>query len=95
MEIRDQLVSVDRQFSLNGGLLSSRIPNKPDLTYIEDVKDPEKVAPPSDNLVLIALRIESPRSYVPLALFDDIPLDLCYCPAIGTSASGRCALFSV
>ena len=61
------------------------------LTYIEDVKDLEKVAPPSDDFALIALRIESSGSYVSLILLNDTPLDLGHGPTIGTSASGRCA----
>ena len=62
--------------------------NRTHLTHIEDMKDLEKVTPPSNNLVLVALRVESPGGYVPLALLDDIPLDLGHCPAMKTSASG-------
>ena len=52
------------------------------------MKDPDKVIPPSDNLVLIDLRVEDPGGDVPLAQLDDLPLDLCDHSAIGASISG-------
>ena len=52
------------------------------------MKDPDKVIPPSSNLVLIALRVEDSGSHVPLAQLDDLPLDLCDHSASGTLISG-------
>ena len=44
--------------------------------HVEDVKDPDKVLLPSDNLVLISLREDESGDCVPFALLDDLPLDL-------------------
>ena len=64
------------------------MPNRIHLTYIEDVKDLEKVTPPSYNLALIALRVKNSGSHVPLTLLDDTPLDLGHGSAMKTSTSG-------
>ena len=61
--------------------------NKADRTYVENVKDPDKVIPPSGNHVLIDLRVKGPGDYVPLTLFDDLPLDLGHGSAILASIS--------
>ena len=81
-------VGVDRQLGLAGGLLSSHIPNKTDRTYIEDVKNPDKVIPPSRDLVLICLRVEHLGDHIPLAQLNDLPLNLCDHSVIGASVSG-------
>ena len=52
------------------------------------MKNLEKVALPSDNFVLIALRTESSGNRVSLTLLDDIPLDFGHGSAIGISVSG-------
>ena len=43
---------------------------------------------PCGNLVLIGLCVESSGNHVPLALLDDIPLNLGHGSAVGTSVSG-------
>ena len=57
-------------------------------THIEDVKDPDKVLPPSGNLVLVAFREDESGDYIPFALLDHLPLDPCHRPAIEASVSG-------
>jgi hypothetical protein len=54
-------VGINRQFSLKGGLLSSRIPNRTNWTHIEYVKDSDEVLVPSSNLVPIALCEDEPQ----------------------------------
>ena len=52
------------------------------------MKDPGKVIPPTDNLVLIDLGAENSEGHVPFTLLDDIPLDLGHGSAIEESAIG-------
>jgi hypothetical protein len=45
-------------------------------TYVEDLKDPDKVLPPSRNLVLIALREDESGERIPFCLLGHLPLHL-------------------
>ena len=45
-------------------------------TYVEDVKDLDKVLLPSGNLVLVSLREDKPEGCVPFTVLDDLPLDI-------------------
>ena len=49
------------------------------------MKDPDKVIPPTGNLVLIDLGAENSEGHVPFTLLDDIPLDLGHGSAIEAS----------
>jgi hypothetical protein len=51
-------------------------------SHVKDMEDPVEFQSPSGNYVFIVLRMEKARNWVTLALFDDIPLDLRYGPAI-------------
>ena len=57
-------------------------------THVEDVKDPDKVLPPSRNLVLIGFREEETGDYCSFPLLDHLPLDLCHGSTIEASVSG-------
>ena len=50
--------------------------NKSNLTYVEDVKDPDKILLPRSNLVLITLGEGESMYRIPFALLDDLLLDL-------------------
>ena len=58
------------------GLLSLWLANTSDQTYVEDVKDPEKVLLPSGDFVFIALRKYELDHCVPFTLLDDPHSDL-------------------
>lgn len=49
--------------------------NRVDLTYIEDVKDPDEVMFPNGNLILV-LRVEKSGSHVRFTLLYYLPLNL-------------------
>ena len=51
-------------------------------THIEDMKDPVEVQFPSPDRILLSLAAWTIRDRVPLALLDDLPLNLCYSPSI-------------
>jgi hypothetical protein len=51
-------------------------------TYVEHVKDPDKVIPPNHNLVLISRRIEESEGPIPFTLLSNLSLNLCHCSAI-------------
>ena len=55
-------------------LLSSRVANKTNRTHVEDVKDPDELLLPSNNLVLVTLRKDEPEDCTPFALLIDPPL---------------------
>ena len=57
-------------------VLSIWIPNRLNRTYVEDVKDPDKILLPSSNFILIALGEDEPIYRLPFTVLDDIPLDL-------------------
>ena len=61
--------------------------HKGDGTHVEDVKDPVEVQFPGGDRFFIARRMDESRDRVPLALFDDLPLDLCHSPAIKSVVS--------
>ena len=44
--------------------------------YVEDLKDPAEVQPPSGDRISIIPRLENPRDHVPSTLLDDLPIDL-------------------
>ena len=62
--------------------------NVTDRTYIEYVKDPDKVIPPNRNLVLIGLCVEDSGGYIAFTLLGDPPLNFGHGSAIKTSVSG-------
>ena len=74
------------------GSLSLQMSNWIDRTYVEDMKDPNKVLPPSCNLVLITFREYESEEHVPFALLNDVPLNLRHGSAIGTLVSGGSAV---
>ena len=51
-------------------------------THVKDVKNPVEVQFPVGDRFLIARRMDKSRDRVPLALLDDLPLDLCHSPAV-------------
>ena len=61
--------------------------HKGDGTHVEDVKDSVEVQFPGGDRFFIARRMDESRDRVPLALFDDLPLDLCHSPAIKSVVS--------
>ena len=58
------------------------------MTYVEDVKDPSEVLPPTRNHIFVDLRMENSRDHISFALVDDLPLDLGHSPAVETLVSG-------
>ena len=52
------------------------------------MEDPNKVVPPSGDLVLIDLRVKDSGGHISLFLLDDFPLDIGYGSAKGASISG-------
>lgn len=46
-----------------------------DRTYVEDLKDPDEVQPPSGNHIFIVLRVEQSRHHISFALLNDLPLN--------------------
>jgi hypothetical protein len=63
-------------------------PKRTDRTYVEDVKDPDKVLLPSCDLVLIAFGKDESIDRAPFTLLDHLPLHLGQCSAIKLSVSG-------
>jgi hypothetical protein len=61
---------------------------KTERTYIEDVKDPDKILLPSRNLVFIALREDEPDYCTPFTMLRDLPLDPRQGSAIQTLVNG-------
>ena len=57
-------------------LLSLWMANRLNRTYVEDVKDPDKILLPGSNLTLIALGEDESMYRIPFALIDDLPLDI-------------------
>ena len=56
------------------------------------MKDPDKVIPPTGNLVLINLGAENSEDHVPFTLLDDIPLDLGHGAVIEASVIGSLSI---
>jgi hypothetical protein len=54
------------------------------------MEDPVEVQPPGGDRLFVVLRVEKPRDRIPFALLNDLPLDLCHSPAIGSMASQMC-----
>ena len=54
------------------------------------MEDPVEVQPPGGDRLFIVLCVEKPRGHIPFALLNDLPLDLCHSPAIGSMASQLC-----
>jgi len=52
------------------------------------MKDPVEVRLPSDDRLLVMLRMEKSRGCISPALLDDIPLDLRYSSALGIVSMG-------
>ena len=50
--------------------------NESNRTYIEDMKDPDKILLPGSNLALIALGESKSMYRIPFTLLDDLLLDL-------------------
>ena len=50
------------------------MPSIADRTYIEDMKDPIKVLPPSSNLILVVLCMQGLRGRIFLAQLDNLVL---------------------
>ena len=57
VNLRNHLVGINRQLGLKW-VLSQRIHGRTDLTYVEDLKDPDEVQFPTRDLILIAPRVE-------------------------------------
>ena len=70
------------------GLLSLRMSNGPDRTYVEDVENSEKVLLPSRYLLFVALREDESDHRISFTLLDDLLLDLRHGSAIRTLVSG-------
>ena len=66
--------------SKSGPLVAAR--HKSDGTHVKDMKDPVEIQFPGGDGLLIVRRVDKSGDRVPSALFDDLPLDLCYSPAI-------------
>ena len=55
-----------------------------DRTHVKDPKDIFEVRPPSGDRLFIFLRVEVSRDRIPFAPLDQLPLNICYRPAIET-----------
>jgi hypothetical protein len=66
--------------------------NTTDRTYVEDVKKPDEVQPPSGNLVPITLRKNEPGDRVSFPLFHNLGLNFRHGSVVEKSISGpvRC-----
>ena len=62
--------------------IPQRSPDRIDLTYIEDVKNPVEVLAPSHNRILVGFRMGEPRDRTSFTLADDLLLDLGHSPMI-------------
>ena len=51
------------------------------------MKDPVEIQLPSRDSILIVCCVDDSGDRVPLALFDDLPLDLCHSPVIKSIVS--------
>jgi hypothetical protein len=58
-----------------------------DRTHLKDLKNLVEVRPPDGNFRFIFLRAETARDHIPFTPLDQLPLNLCHCPAI--CVSGR------
>ena len=76
MDIRNHHIGIDCQLCLKRALLGMWIPNRFNRTYVEDVKDPDKILLPRSNLTLIALGEDESVYHTPFTMLDDLPLDL-------------------
>ena len=87
VDIREHCVTTDQQLRLEGKL-SVTANCGIDLTYVEDVKDPSEVLPPTRNRIFVDLRMEDPRDRMSFTLVNDLPLDLGHSPAVEILVSG-------
>jgi hypothetical protein len=53
-----------------------------DRTYVQDLKNVFEVQPPGGDRLFIFLRAETLRDRIPFTPLDQLPLDICHCPAI-------------
>jgi hypothetical protein len=87
--ICDRHVGIDCQLRLKGACQVRERPTEPtNRTYVEDVKDPDKVLLPSCDLVLIAFGKDESIDRAPFTLLNHLPLHLGQCSAIKLSVSG-------
>ena len=63
------------------------MPNGSNRTYVENVKDSDKVLLPTGDLILVALREDESEERVSFTLLDDLPLDPSQGTTINTSVS--------
>ena len=66
---------------------SQQSSNVPGCAYVEDLKDPVKVLPPSGDRAFIHLLVETTRNRVSFTLLDKFPLHVGHGPAIETFVS--------
>ena len=61
--------------------------NRTNRTYVENVKDPNKVLLPGNDFVLVAFGEDESVERVPFTLLDDLPLDFGQSTVIETKVS--------
>jgi hypothetical protein len=77
------------------GLLSLRVLDRTNRTYVEDVEDPDKILFPTHNLLLVPLRKHESDYCAPFTLLDDLPLDSRHGSAIQPLVSGSLTMFMI
>jgi len=60
----------------------SSIHRSSDKTHVKDTKNIFEAQPPGGDLLFTLLRMEAPRDPIPFIPLDEVPLDICYGPAI-------------
>jgi len=53
-----------------------------DKTHVKDTENIFEAQPPSGDLLFTFLRVEAPTDRTPFTPLDEVPLDICYGPAI-------------